>query len=83
MYLKDVPYANFCVVGEGERVIVDFARFLQGKKNIADITMAFQRFYLRPNYLLGQIYKRMSMGDFSLLFYGLRFLFMLKGGLNA
>jgi len=41
-------------------------------------TIAFQRFYLRPNYLLGQVYKRMSMGDYRLLFYGLRFLFLIK-----
>ncbi len=41
-------------------------------------TIAFQRFYLRPSYLMGQVYKRMSMGDYRLLFYGLRFLFLIK-----
>jgi len=41
-------------------------------------SIAFQRFYLRPSYLLGQIYKRMSMGDYRLLLFGLRFLFLIK-----
>jgi len=41
-------------------------------------TIAFRRFYLRPSYLLGQVYRRMSRSEYSLLFYGLRFLFLIK-----
>lgn len=47
------------------------------------IYMGFKRFYLRPTYLLSQTYRSISRNDFSLLFHGVRFLFMLKGRLNA
>ncbi len=35
--LHDIPYANISVIGEGEHVILDLAKYLQGKKNLADI----------------------------------------------
>ncbi|KYK26904.1 hypothetical protein AYK20_08510 [Thermoplasmatales archaeon SG8-52-1] len=35
--LSDIPYADICVVGEGEYVILDIVRFIQGEKNISDI----------------------------------------------
>jgi anaerobic magnesium-protoporphyrin IX monomethyl ester cyclase len=36
--LNDIPDANIAVSGEGENTIVDVARFIQGEKNIADIS---------------------------------------------
>jgi radical SAM superfamily enzyme YgiQ (UPF0313 family) len=41
-------------------------------------TLAFKSFYLRPSYILDQVYRRLSRHEFSLLFYGLRFLFLIK-----
>ena len=49
------------------------------KKELIEYTViAFQRFYFRPTYLLGQIYRSMLRNDYSLLFSGLRFLFFAK-----
>jgi len=39
---------------------------------------AFQRFYFRPTYLLGQVYRSISRNDYSLLFNGLNYLFKVK-----
>jgi len=47
------------------------------------ISVGFKRFYLRPTYLLGQIYRSMLRNDYSLLFHGLKFLSMLKGRINT
>jgi len=47
------------------------------------IAIAYKRFYSRPTYLLGQIYRGISRNDYSLLFHGLRFLFMLKERINT
>jgi radical SAM superfamily enzyme YgiQ (UPF0313 family) len=41
--LYDIPKADICIVGEGENVIVDVARFLQGKKNISEISGIYYR----------------------------------------
>lgn len=41
-------------------------------------TDAFQRFYFRPSYILGQIYRSISRNDYSLLFNGLNYLFRVK-----
>jgi len=41
--LKDIPYADISVIGEGERVILDIVRFLQGKKKLADINGIYYR----------------------------------------
>jgi len=35
--LSDIPDADISVMGEGENVILDLVRFLQGKKNLSDI----------------------------------------------
>lgn len=35
--LNDIPAANISVWGEGEQVIIDIARFLEGKKNLPEI----------------------------------------------
>ena len=35
--LRDVPKADISVIGEGEYVILELIKFLQGKKNLADI----------------------------------------------
>jgi radical SAM superfamily enzyme YgiQ (UPF0313 family) len=35
--LRDIPHADICVVGEGEKVITDIALFLQGKKDLSQI----------------------------------------------
>ena len=49
------------------------------KKELIEYTIiAFHRFYYRPTYLLGQIYRSILRNDYSLLFYGLRLLFSLK-----
>jgi anaerobic magnesium-protoporphyrin IX monomethyl ester cyclase len=41
-------------------------------------TNAFQRFYFRPSYILGQIYRSISRNDYSLLLTGLNYLFRVK-----
>ncbi len=41
-------------------------------------TDAFQRFYFRPSYILGQIYRSISRNDYSLLLTGLNYLFRVK-----
>jgi radical SAM superfamily enzyme YgiQ (UPF0313 family) len=35
--LKDIPYADICVVGEGEYVILDLVKYFKGEKKLADI----------------------------------------------
>lgn len=35
--LSDIPYADICCEGEGERVIMDIIRFIQGRKNLPSI----------------------------------------------
>jgi len=34
---NDIPLADISVIGEGEHVILDLVRYIQGKKNLADI----------------------------------------------
>ena len=41
--LSDIPHADISVTGEGERVIVDIVRFLQGRKNLSDINGIYYR----------------------------------------
>ncbi len=41
--LNDIPLADISVVGEGEHVILNLARFLEGKKNLADIHGIYYR----------------------------------------
>ncbi|UCF49183.1 MAG: radical SAM protein [Thermoplasmatales archaeon] len=41
--LIDSPNANICVVGEGEEVILDIAKNIQGKKNLSDINGIYYR----------------------------------------
>jgi anaerobic magnesium-protoporphyrin IX monomethyl ester cyclase len=41
-------------------------------------TDAFQRFYFRPTYILGQIYRSILRNDYNLLFNGLNYLFRVK-----
>jgi len=41
--LLDIPDADICVVGEGEEVIIDIIRFLQGKKKLSDIHGIYYR----------------------------------------
>ena len=43
----------------------------------------YKRFYLRPKYIFGQIYRSMLRNDYSLLFNGMRYLSMLKGITNT
>jgi len=56
---------------------------LTEKEIVEYIAMGYKRFYLRPTYLLGQIYRGISRNDYNLLFHGLKFLFMLKGRINT
>ena len=39
---------------------------------------AFQRFYFRPSYIFGQVYRSILRNDYSLLFNGLNYLFKVK-----
>ncbi|UCD14690.1 MAG: B12-binding domain-containing radical SAM protein [Thermoplasmatales archaeon] len=41
--LSDIPDADISVMGEGEPVILDLVRFLQGKKNLSDIHGIYYR----------------------------------------
>ena len=41
--LYDIPHADISVIGEGERVIIDIARFLQGRKKLSDIHGIYYR----------------------------------------
>jgi len=41
--LYDIPYADICVIGEGEYVIRDIAKFLLGAKNLSDIHGIYYR----------------------------------------
>lgn len=41
--LSDVPDADISVMGEGEQVILDIVRFLQGNKNLSDIHGIYYR----------------------------------------
>ena len=41
--LRENPLADICVIGEGEHVILDLVKFLQGKKNLADIPGVYYR----------------------------------------
>ena len=54
------------------------------QKEIVDyVSTGFKRFYLRPTYMFGQIYRSMLRNDYSLLFNGMRYLSMLKGRINT
>jgi len=48
--LKDIPYADISVVGEGEHVILDIAKYIQGKKKLSDI----HGIYYRDNNLINK-----------------------------
>ncbi len=41
--LLDVPDADICVIGEGEEVIIDIVRYLQGKKKLSDVHGIYYR----------------------------------------
>lgn len=41
--LYDIPCADISVIGEGERVIIDIVRFLQGQTNLSQIPGIFYR----------------------------------------
>ena len=41
--LYDIPYADVSVAGEGEYVILDLAKYIQGKKKLSDIHGVFYR----------------------------------------
>ncbi len=41
--LSHIPHADISVIGEGENVIVDISRYLQGKKNLSDIHGIYYR----------------------------------------
>ena len=70
---------TFAVIADSRRELGNFTR----EELVAYIIHAYKSFYLRPTYLLGQTYRNMLRNDYSLLFHGLRFLFMLKGKLNV
>ncbi|MDD5032966.1 MAG: radical SAM protein [Candidatus Pacebacteria bacterium] len=41
--LKDIPEIDFACVGEGEKTILDFVRFLEGEKNVEEVDGLFYR----------------------------------------
>ncbi|KYK25320.1 hypothetical protein AYK24_05110 [Thermoplasmatales archaeon SG8-52-4] len=41
--LQDIPHADISVMGEGEHVILDIAKYVQGKKKLADIHGIYYR----------------------------------------
>jgi radical SAM superfamily enzyme YgiQ (UPF0313 family) len=41
--LLDIPHADISVIGEGEHVIVDIVRYLEGRKKLSDIHGIFYR----------------------------------------
>ncbi len=41
--LKDIPHADIAISGEGENVITDIVKYLQGRKKISDIPGVFYR----------------------------------------
>ena len=41
--LQDIPLADISVIGEGEHVILDLVKYLQGKKALADINGIYYR----------------------------------------
>ena len=41
--LLKIPFADICVTGEGEEVIIDIVRYLEGKKNLSDINGIYYR----------------------------------------
>lgn len=41
--LSTVPHADICVIGEGEHVIIDIVRFLQGRKKLSQIHGIYYR----------------------------------------
>lgn len=46
------------------------------------ISLAYQRFYFNPRFMLTQLYRGVTRNDYSLLIHGLKFLFMLRGRMN-
>jgi len=73
-------------ISKGEDIV--YADSRRGLSNftkdelITYTVLAFQRFYLRPSYLFSQIYRSITRNDYSLLIYGMRFLFSLKKELS-
>ncbi len=41
--LNDIPYADISVLGEGEHVILDIAKYIEGKKKLANINGIFYK----------------------------------------
>ena len=53
------------------------------KKELIDFTLdAFQRFYYRPTYMIGQIYRNLLRNDTRLLYSGLKLLFSMKNQMH-
>ena len=68
--LEEINSADICVIGEGEHVILDLVKYLNGEKKIYDI----HGIYYRDNGLIKsgkpiQIIKQAELFEFSLLHY--------------
>ena len=61
---------TFIVLADRDKGLGNFTR----EELITHVIQAYKTFYLRPAYLLGQIYRSMLRNDFSLLFNGWKFL---------
>jgi radical SAM superfamily enzyme YgiQ (UPF0313 family) len=69
---EDIVYAD------SKRGLSNFSK----EELITYTIVAFQQFYLRPSYIFSQIYRSITRNDYSLLIYGMRFLFSLKKELS-
>jgi anaerobic magnesium-protoporphyrin IX monomethyl ester cyclase len=74
-----IPKNTLVTTADSRRGLGNFTK----EELIAYMNQANKSFYLRPTYILSQIYRSILRKDYSLLFNGLKFLFMLKGKSNA
>jgi len=71
---KKISSDTFIVLADSRKGLGNFTR----EELIAHIYQAYKTFYLRPTYLLGQIYRSLLRNDYSLLFNGWKFLYSLN-----
>jgi anaerobic magnesium-protoporphyrin IX monomethyl ester cyclase len=74
-----IPKNTLVTTADSRRGLGNFTK----EELIAYMNQANKSFYLRPTYIVSQIYRSILRKDYSLLFNGLKFLFMLKGKSNA
>jgi len=65
---------TYGIIADSRRHLGNFTR----EELMAYTTQAFKTFYFRPTYLFGQIYRSLKRNDYSLLFNGWKFLYLLN-----